>query len=94
MAVIRATENKVFASHHSEVNVPVYLHSDIQKAVSTINSGYYIIDDLDGVGGCLKELVEKVLDVIPGIKAADQKCADAVKGGKSAEEVFATFRGR
>jgi regulator of RNase E activity RraA len=84
----------VFASHHSEVNVPVYLHSDIQKAASTINSGDYTIADLDGVVCCPKELVEKVLDVVPGIAAAVEKCADAVKGGMSVEEAFTTFRGR
>jgi regulator of RNase E activity RraA len=84
----------MFASYHSEVNVPLYLHSDIQKAASAINSGDYIITDLDGVVCCPKELVEKVLDVIPGIAAADEKCADAVKGGMSVEEAFATFRRR
>lgn len=78
----------------SQVNVPVQLSSEIQKEGTTINPGDYIVADLDGVVCCPKELVEQVLDVIPAITEADQKCAEAIRAGMSVEMAFAKFRNR
>jgi len=77
----------------SEINVPVQLSSEIQKAATTINPGDFIIADLDGVVCCPKDLVQRVLEVIPAIAAADAKCGEAIKAGMSVEEAFAKFRG-
>ncbi|PIG80930.1 putative ribonuclease e inhibitor rraa dimethylmenaquinone methyltransferase protein [Aspergillus arachidicola] len=76
----------------SEVNVPVRLNSENQDA--WINSGDYIIADLNGVVRLPQELAEQVLDAIPAIAEADAKCAEAIKAGRSVEEAFRDFRGR
>lgn len=75
----------------SEINVPVQLNSVIQEA--WIQPGDYIIADLNGVVRLPVELAEKVLDAIPGIVKADEKCAEGIKAGRSVEEVFKEFRG-
>jgi regulator of RNase E activity RraA len=72
--------------------VAVYLNSEVQIAATTMNSGDYIIADLDGVVCCPKELEEKVLEIIPDIAAADERRAEAIRGRMSVEEGFATFR--
>ncbi|KAK2616039.1 hypothetical protein N8I77_002756 [Diaporthe amygdali] len=76
----------------SEINVPVKLQSAIQDA--TINPGDFIIADQDGVVVLPSDLAEKVLDLIPGIASADEKAAEAIRGGMSVEEAFKTFRGK
>ncbi|GLA87637.1 hypothetical protein AtubIFM56815_002063 [Aspergillus tubingensis] len=76
----------------SEVNVPVRLHSEHQEA--WINPGDYIVADLNGVVCVPKETVEEVLDVIPEIVEADRKCAEGIRAGRSAQDVFKEFRGR
>lgn len=76
----------------SEVEVPVKFNSADQEA--WIRPGDYIVADLDGVVVCPGNLVEKVLEVIPAIAAADQKSAEAIKNGMSVQEAFKTFRGK
>ncbi|KAL3260931.1 hypothetical protein ABHI18_004203 [Aspergillus niger] len=76
----------------SEVNVPVRLHSEHQEA--WINPGDYIVADLNGVVRVPREVVEKVLDVIPEIVEADRKCAEGIRAGRSVEDVFKVFRKR
>ncbi|KND88223.1 4-hydroxy-4-methyl-2-oxoglutarate aldolase [Tolypocladium ophioglossoides CBS 100239] len=76
----------------SEVNVPLKLQSSIQNAV--VSPGDYIIADLDGVVCLPAGLAEKVLDVVPGIFAADNQCAKAIREGMTVKEAFATYRGR
>ncbi|KAH7062696.1 ribonuclease E inhibitor RraA/Dimethylmenaquinone methyltransferase [Macrophomina phaseolina] len=76
----------------SEINVPVKLQSLIQDAV--VNPGDYIVADLDGVVCLPKELAEKVLEIIPGIVSADERCAEAIRNGTSVEEAFKTYRGK
>lgn len=39
-------------------------------------------------------LAEQVLEIIPKVVSADDKCAEAIKGGMSVEQAFATFRGK
>ena len=53
-----------------------------------------MIADLDGVVYLPGDLADKVLDIIPGIAGADEKCAEAIKGGMSVKEAFATYRGK
>ena len=76
----------------SEVNVPVRLHSDNQDA--WISAGDYIVADANGVVRIPQELVEKVLEAIPAIAAADEKCAEGIKAGRSVQDVFKEYRGR
>ncbi|KAL1844769.1 hypothetical protein VTK73DRAFT_1824 [Phialemonium thermophilum] len=76
----------------SEVDVPVKLQSAKQEAV--VRPGGYIVADLDGVVYLPGELAEQVLERVPQLAAADEKCAEAIRGGMSVEEAFATFRGR
>lgn len=76
----------------SEINVPVKLQSLIQDTV--VNPGDYIVADLDGVVCLPKELAEKVLEIIPGIVSADERCAEAIRNGTSVEEAFKTYRGK
>ncbi|KAH8901779.1 RraA-like protein [Thozetella sp. PMI_491] len=76
----------------SELNVPVNLQSSIQEAI--INPGDFIIADQDGVVVLPNDLAEEVLKVIPAIARADEKCAEAIKGGMSVQEAFATYRGK
>lgn len=76
----------------SEINVPVQLQSAKQEA--TITPGGYIIADLDGVVFLPGDLAEKVLEVIPSIVAADERCAGAIRGGMTVKEAFATYRGK
>lgn len=75
----------------SEMNVPVRLNLDVQEAWT--QPGDYIIADVNGVVRLPEELAEKVLDVIPGIVEADEKCAEGIRTGRSVEEVFKEFRG-
>jgi regulator of RNase E activity RraA len=70
----------------------VSLQSSIQEA--TVQPGDFIIADQDGVVCLPAELAEKVLDVIPAIASADEKCAKAIKEGMSVQEAFATYRGK
>ena len=72
--------------------MPVKLQSAVQESV--INPGDYIIADIDGVVCLPADLAEKVLDLIPGIVAADERCAEAIRAGMSVQEAFATFRGK
>ncbi|KAK7216230.1 hypothetical protein V2G26_004233 [Clonostachys chloroleuca] len=76
----------------SQVSVPIQLQSSIQEA--TINPNDYIIADKDGVVVLPADLAEQVLEIIPKVVSADEKCAEAIKGGMSVEEAFATFRGK
>ncbi|KAH6951263.1 ribonuclease E inhibitor RraA/Dimethylmenaquinone methyltransferase [Ilyonectria sp. MPI-CAGE-AT-0026] len=76
----------------SEINVPVQLQSAKQEAI--ITPGGYIIADLDGVVFLPGDLAENVLEVIPSIVAADEKCAKAIRGGMTVKEAFATYRGK
>lgn len=68
------------------------LQSSIQEAV--INPGDYIIADLDGVVCLPQGLAEKVLEIVPGIVAVDERCAEAIKNGMTVEEAFKTYRGK
>ncbi|PLB44935.1 RraA-like protein [Aspergillus steynii IBT 23096] len=77
----------------SEVNVPVRLHSSDQPN-AWVRPGDYLIADLNGVVCLPQEMAEQVLDLIPGIAAADEKCAEGIRAGRSVEEVFREFRGR
>ncbi|KAI1387023.1 ribonuclease E inhibitor RraA/Dimethylmenaquinone methyltransferase [Hypoxylon trugodes] len=76
----------------SEINVPIKLQSTIQEA--TINPSDYIIADLNGVVCVPADLVEKVLEVIPDIVGADEKCANAIRNGVTVKEAFKTYRGK
>lgn len=76
----------------SEVNVSVKLQSSIQDA--TVNPGDYIIADQDGVVALPGNLAEKMLELIPGIVGADEKAAEAIRGGMSVQEAFKIFRGK
>ncbi|KAM5350406.1 hypothetical protein ACJ41O_006911 [Fusarium nematophilum] len=76
----------------SEIAVDVKLQSEKQEAVISPNG--FIIADLDGVVFLPGELAEQVLEVIPKVAAADEKCAAAIKSGMSIEEAFATYRGK
>lgn len=64
------------------------------KQDATISPGGYIIADLDGVVFLPGDLAEQVLERIPGLAAADARCAEAIRGGMSVQEAFATFRGK
>ncbi|KAI8653641.1 hypothetical protein NCS56_01318700 [Fusarium sp. Ph1] len=76
----------------SQVNIPVQLQSSIQEA--TINPSDYIIADKDGVVVLPSDLAEKVLEIVPTVVSADEKCAEAIRGGTSVEEAFGKFRGK
>lgn len=65
----------------------------IQQAVTPVNPGDFITADIDGMACCPRELVQRVLEVIPTIFAADRKCMEAIKAGMSIEDAFAKFRG-
>ena len=76
----------------SEVDVPVKLQSGIQEA--EIHPGDFIIADIDGVVCLPKDLVSKVLESIADGAEADDKSAEAIRGGMSVEEAFKKFRGK
>lgn len=78
-------------SRPSEVQVPIKYSSPHQEA--WIYPGDYIVADLDGVVVLPASLVDQVLDVIPKIVGADEKCAEAINGGMSVQEAFKRFRG-
>ncbi|TEA14946.1 4-hydroxy-4-methyl-2-oxoglutarate aldolase [Colletotrichum sidae] len=75
----------------SEINVDVKLQSTKQEAI--VKPGGYIVADLDGVVFLPGDVAEEVLELIPGVASADEKCAEAIRGGMSVQEAFATFRG-
>ena len=77
----------------SEINVPVRLHSRDQPN-AWVRPGDYLIADLNGVVCLPEEMAEQVLDLIPGIAVADEKCAEGIRAGRSVEEMFREFRGR
>ncbi|KAK1142330.1 hypothetical protein N8T08_007881 [Aspergillus melleus] len=77
----------------SETNVPVRLSSHDQPN-AWIRPGDYLVGDLNGVVCLPQEMAEEVLDLIPGIAEADEKCAEGIRAGRSVEEVFREFRGR
>lgn len=64
------------------------------KQEATISPGGYLIADLDGVVFLPGDLAEKVLELIPGLAKADERSAEAIRGGMSVQEAFATFRGK
>lgn len=68
------------------------MQSSIQQAV--INAGDYLIADKDGVVVLPASLAEKVLEIIPTVAEADQKCAEAIRSGMSVEDAFAKFRSK
>lgn len=72
--------------------VPCRFNSAYQEA--WIKPGDYLIADIDGVVLVPGNLVEKVLEVVPAIVAADAECAAAIKGGTSVQEAFKKFRGK
>ncbi|KAF4535762.1 Ribonuclease e inhibitor rraa dimethylmenaquinone methyltransferase protein [Lasiodiplodia theobromae] len=76
----------------SAINVPVRLNSADQEA--WIEPGDYIIADLNGVVRVPRDQAEAVLEAIPGIVEADEKCGEGIKQGRTVEEVFKEFRGR
>lgn len=76
----------------SELNVPVTLHSTEQNV--TIHPDDYIIADLDGVVCLPARLAEDVLQMVPGIADANDKCAKAIQNGIKVEEAFGLFRGK
>ncbi|OAA59794.1 Ribonuclease E inhibitor RraA/Dimethylmenaquinone methyltransferase [Niveomyces insectorum RCEF 264] len=78
----------------SEINVPVRLQSTIQEADATVHPGDFIVADRDGVVCVPAGLVEQVLEAIPALAAADEKCAAAIRQGVSVQEAFATYRGK
>lgn len=63
-----------------------------QEAV--ITPGDFLVADVDGVVLVPGSLVEKVLDVVPAIVEADEKCAVAIKQGMTVQQAFKEFRGR
>lgn len=69
---------------------------NLQSAVqeSTINPLDYIIADLDGVVVLPSGLAKQVLELVPKIVEADQKCAEAIRGGATVQQAFATHRGK
>ncbi|KAH8586131.1 hypothetical protein B0O99DRAFT_656990 [Bisporella sp. PMI_857] len=73
-----------------QINVPIQV---IQQAVTPVNPGDFITADIDGMACCPRELVQRVLEVIPTIFAADRKFMEAIKAGMSIEDAFAKFRG-
>lgn len=76
----------------SEVNVPVKLNSTVQER--WIHPGDYIIADLNGVVCVPEASVADVIDVVSKIVEADEKCAEAIKGGRSVAETFKEIRGQ
>lgn len=76
----------------SEVNVPVQLNS--QDQIAWVKPGDYLVGDLDGVVCIPAELVKDVLDAIPKIVEADEKCAEGIRQGRSVVDVFKEFRGK
>ena len=72
------------------MNVPVRLNSTIQER--WINPGDFIIADLNGVVCVPQALVTQVLDAVPGIAETNQRCADAIKQGRTVAETFKEFR--
>ena len=76
----------------SEVNVPVRLSSTVQEA--WVTPGDYLIADLNGVVCLPQDLAEEVLDIIPKLLDADEKCAAGIRKGRSVQDVFKEYRGR
>lgn len=74
------------------IQVPCAFNSVVQHVI--VNPGDYLIADVDGVVLIPGSLVGKVLDIIPAIVDADEKCAVAIKEGMSVEESFKKFRGK
>ncbi|CAM1511176.1 Fc.00g086890.m01.CDS01 [Cosmosporella sp. VM-42] len=74
----------------SELNIPVTVQSAVQEV--TVNPNDYIIADLDGVVCLPAALVEQVLEKVAVIADANDKCAEAIRGGMTVEEAFAKYR--
>ena len=74
----------------SELNVTVTLHSKIQEII--VNPNDYIIADLDGVVCLPAALAEQVLETVARIADANDKCAEAIRGGMKVEEAFSKYR--
>jgi regulator of RNase E activity RraA len=49
--------------------------------------------DLDGVVCIPKNLIGRVLELVPSIVQKDRKCAEAIREGMSVEEAFRRYRG-
>ncbi|KAF2135835.1 uncharacterized protein K452DRAFT_322830 [Aplosporella prunicola CBS 121167] len=76
----------------SLIGEPVRLNSGDQEA--WVRQGDYVVADLNGVVVVPADVVEKVLDLIPGIVEADEKCVEGIKAGRTVQDVFKEFRGR
>ena len=72
------------------VNVPVKLSSDEQEM--HIRPGDYLIGDLNGVVVLPKELAKDALPLMAKQCAADDKMAEAIKGGMGFAEASKKFR--
>lgn len=75
-----------------EVNVPVQLNSPHYEA--WINPGDYIVGDLNGVVCVPSKLARDVLDAVPKIVEADERCAVGIRAGRTVAEVFKEFHGK
>ena len=72
------------------VNVPLEVHhGDLSWDV---NPGDYIIADLNGVVRLPKDLAEQVLPLIKAQVEADERMAEAIKGGMGFSEAAKKFR--
>jgi regulator of RNase E activity RraA len=75
-----------------DINIPIKLGSSAQDAV--VRPGDFVLADVDGVVLIPGEVVEQVLESVPGIVSANDKCADAIRSGMSVQDAFATYRGK
>lgn len=76
------------ANKNGKINVPV----KAQDADITINSGDTIIADLNGVVCIPKDLLERVVDMLPGLAEADEKVEAAVNNGVTFAEASKMYR--
>lgn len=75
-----------------DINIPIKLVSSAQDVV--VRPGDFVLADVDGVVLIPGEVVEQVLESVPVIVSANDKCADVIRSGMSVQEAFATYRGK
>lgn len=98
LAELRATGLPIFSrdigisaansiAYPAEIGVPVKVHLE-ESACEVVESGDIVVGDENGVAHIPRHLEQEVLELLPKLKAQDEKVREAIEEGQTAAEAF------